>query len=588
MFSKLHAMMFTCLAVGIVVAACSSEGTQTPATTPPPATSVIPPATLAPPPTPARLDAIPTPHRTPAASEEPSKPVVPTPVVPTPAVQPIPPSTGSQVGSVLPVWDLAPSIDEQIFYSDIIVVATLASVSASTESVPGDSGGSIKYRPLHVLQFRANQYLKGTGPNEFEVEIRVQPGLADARDYSGYSTEAAALQAAQVHLSKRNSAYDDRQGIVFLDGPLESMKSSTATSSGGTGRSDGESNQQAYRLVNYALDQSYWEYSVDSLSRTWLPAEESSSSGTRSTSETNFITDGTQDPPSAISFAALRTRISEIKAMMDAGDGSEDYTKCVESKLTRERYFRDWTPIVFPVTIPSGEDHSNHVFYLSKEVSDPQYFIYWQNGPDAQYFHTLIIDDDEVPSTGYYYAEGPARPLAEGTYEVNFHQKPYYYALCDFTPNTGYESLLVTAEAPAGTVHEAFFDPITVGTAVKADGSNGVLKPTSFTVGGTATEITSLEWANNKVVLTLDAHVSLSGHVLDFIALDGSVSLSLSATDVGRHRCHRQHGGHVFVASDQPAVGERGQADAADSGGLITVRRVLAEAGIMAFTTRLP
>ena len=30
MFSKLHAMMFTCLAVGIVVAACSSDGTQTP------------------------------------------------------------------------------------------------------------------------------------------------------------------------------------------------------------------------------------------------------------------------------------------------------------------------------------------------------------------------------------------------------------------------------------------------------------------------------------------------------------------------------------------------------------------------------
>ena len=258
-----------------------------------------------------------------------------------------------------------------------------------------------------------------------------------------------------------------------------------------------------------------------------MPAEESSSIGTRSTSETNFITDGAQDPPSAVSFAALRTRISEIKAMMDAGDGSEDYTKCVESKLTRERYFRDWTPIVFPVTIPSGEDPSNHVFYQSNQVYHDEHFIYWQSGPDAQYFHTLITDDDENPSTGYYYAEGPTRPLAKGTYEVNFHQKPYYHALCNFTPSTGYESLLVTADPPAGTVHEAFFDPVTVGTAVKADGSNGVLKPTSFTVGGTATEITGLEWANNKVVLTLDAHVSLSGHVLDFIALDGSVSLSL-------------------------------------------------------------
>ena len=54
-----------------------------------------------------------------------------------------------------------------------------------------------------------------------------------------------------------------------------------------------------------------------------------------------------------------------------------------------------------------------------------------------------------------------------------------------------------------------------------------MLKPTSFTVGSTATELTSLEWASNQVVLTLGTHVSLSGHVLDFIALDGSVSLSL-------------------------------------------------------------
>ena len=37
--------------------------------------------------------------------------------------------------------------------------------------------------------------------------------------------------------------------------------------------------------------------------------------------------------------------------------------------------------------------------------------------------------------------------------------------------------------------------------------------------------------SNNQVVLTLDTHVSLSGYVLDFIALDGSVSLSLNAAD---------------------------------------------------------
>ena len=45
------------------------------------------------------------------------------------------------------------------------------------------------------------------------------------------------------------------------------------------------------------------------------------------------------------------------------------------------------------------------------------------------------------------------------------------------------------------------------------------------------TEVTGLEWSNNKVVLTLDPHVSLSAHVLDFIALDGSVAMSLVADE---------------------------------------------------------
>ena len=53
------------------------------------------------------------------------------------------------------------------------------------------------------------------------------------------------------------------------------------------------------------------------------------------------------------------------------------------------------------------------------------------------------------------------------------------------------------------------------------------VSPAEFTVGGTSTEIVGLEWSNDEVVLTLDPHVSLRGHVLEFIALDGNASLSL-------------------------------------------------------------
>ena len=113
----------------------------------------------------------------------------------------------------------------------------------------------------------------------------------------------------------------------------------------------------------------------------------------------------------------------------------------------------------------------------------------------------------------------------------------------------GYSVWDVTVTAPGGTLHEAFFDPVTVGATVKADGSNGVLKPTSFTVDGTSTELTSLEWSNNQVVLTLNPHVSLSGYVLNFIELDGSVSLSLSAVDP---TANSTAGTYSWTMSSQP------------------------------------
>ena len=146
------------------------------------------------------------------------------------------------------------------------------------------------------------------------------------------------------------------------------------------------------------------------------------------------------------------------------------------------------------------------------------------------------------------------------------YQLPYQIP-CDYQKEAIYKDK-VTVTAPSGTLHEAFFDPVTVGAAVKADATNGVLKPTSFTVGGTATELTSLEWSSNQVVVTLDPHVSLSGYVLDFI-------------DAGRQRvvvpercrCATVDGGagNIFVADAESAVGGWGQADGADSGGLRAV-----------------
>ena len=466
---------------------------------------------------------------------------------------------------------VSPSIDQQILDSDIVVVASFVSATAAVQTRPGKSGVAPTYRPMQVLRFRATEYLKGTGPNEFSVEVLDSSYAIETSGnlYEGYLTEAEAAAAATALVAQRNTDWDDRPGVLFLHGPLTSVApSESGTSSGGetssstkteTGSSTGKTptTSSATTTFGFVLSnggvQTNFEYAVDTLSRTWLPARNAPTSGTRSTNggttkttqsaNTEYITDGTETPAPVISLSALRTHIGEIDAMLAAGVGIEGYRRCVYSNLVTERWWRaspERRVREIDVTIDSGLAAES--VSLEKEMGDrfhdalsyqDDYHEVWNSGPDAEYFTTVITDDDDVASNGYQFDYSVARPLAEGRYNANFHVWMAIDAICGTKPTTeaedpfGYSNWTLTVTAPGGTLHEAFFDPVTVGTAVKADSTNGVLKPTSFTVGGTATEITSLEGASNNVVLTLNPHVSLSGHVLDFIELDGSVSLSL-------------------------------------------------------------
>ena len=106
------------------------------------------------------------------------------------------------------IWvnDAAPSVDLQIFDADVIVVASLVSATAGVQQ-DGDV-----YRPGQILRFRSSEYLKGTGPTEFVVEVPIVEFEA--------STSAKALEIAQDYITRRNASYDQRPGILFLRGPL--------------------------------------------------------------------------------------------------------------------------------------------------------------------------------------------------------------------------------------------------------------------------------------------------------------------------------------------------------------------------------
>ena len=169
---------------------------------------------------------------------------------------------------------------------------------------------------------------------------------------------------------------------------------------------------------------------------------------------------------------------------------------------------------------------------------------YWLEGKDKDLFVAQAVDSEPkdwwgngvINSVIYSRELSTARPLPAGEYRFYFEALPAERVICsghvELEKNT--REWFVTVSAPAGTLHEAFFDPVldTSTSAVGADATNGVLKPAAFSVsGGATTTIGSLEWKSGAVKMNVSPHAALDGQVLDFIELDGSVSLTLDAAD---------------------------------------------------------
>lgn len=436
-----------------------------------------------------------------------------------------------------PAYHLPPSTDEMIFLAEVIVVATFASASAGIETVPGDPGVAATYLPKQTLNFTAIEYLKGTGPANFEVKV-VDPGpVYDEGDlYEGYLTAAAAQAESDKLLAERNTTWDDRPGVLFLQQSPRSANRSNR---------DFRSTAQGVYGFTYANAGVYsdFAYAIDTPSRTWFPAREAPPSSAKSAdngtsnrtpaANSEFITDGAETPPPVTTLLALKTRIAEIDALIAAGDGSARYKECVRSSIVRERFFRNWKGPFPPEekSLRSGLAKGT-VMVESVLLRYDEYLIRTTSGEDADLFAYSTVDDDMDPSNGHFIREVTLRPLPMGEYSVNFHIGLPLHTLCGFNTNhNNYYSVNVTVAPPTGTLHEALFDPVTVGTVVRADANNGKLEPRAFTIGSTSTELTSLEYNNGSVVLTLTPHVSLGDNILHFIELDGTVSLSLAADE---------------------------------------------------------
>ena len=425
------------------------------------------------------------------------------------------------------------SMEEVIAYAEAVARVRFRSARQTIEEIRFDFRNSDRYLTYYAnsieITFEVLEYLRGSGGDEIKAVLFDHDGLRETR------AEVEALN--ENLLSLRTTQWDEREAIVFLhsgDGVVSTFYDPDRywmTSF----RNNGE---DGYTVA------SRWE-------KAWLPdAAAQGATGRASGGEQRFLINlpsGSQDANGRSSTQGESMTISELKALVTrignelAAGGTEAYAECVRDKYRSARYqqyLKNHRETVWGVeynrqhvkAITSGASSGTEVY-----VGSAADHIDADDIPDSLDIDDVILhtgQDADLFDKVWPANAVTARPLPQGTYRFYWADQPKHYALCDAISEIRKKrnEVIVTVVPPPGTLHEAFFDPVTIGTGVGADSSNGVIKPAGFTVDGTTTSITSLKYDDSKVVLTLSPHVSLSGQKVEFIELDGSVSLSLPAS----------------------------------------------------------
>ena len=489
------------------------------------------------------------------------------PVVEAPVVVPAPqhdPDAASyllslhdEVGGWPPLYDGVQSLESSILESDVIARVSYLSKRASTVRRPVPANYSFAWTAQLEFRFTVHEYLKGTGPAEI-----------GAIAYMEYDTQAQAQAAAARIGDAHDSRWDSREAIVFLysaSNELEYLEAALPTT---------PDQFLLGRMIEWTSLGKHEAYTVASAyKKLWLPADESPSQGAsgaqggsniaRSPADKRFLLDApaaTSTVASGVSGArsvsmtlptitlsSLKSKIADLEAEANRG-GTAAYRECVEVSYRVENIFAEEARLRGPFphvrlmgSIKSGLPAGTFVYDMTDRYapSTSTVGLTWFKGPDADLVTDTNVDfrtwagHQEYHRVTYTRRVITTRPLPAGAYTVNPGATWSGGMVCARYPAIAdtYRELTISVTAPAGTLHEAFFDPVAIGSAVGADATNGVLKPAAFTVGGARATISSLKWEAGTATMVLSPSASLAGHAVDFIALDGSVSLTLSFDD---------------------------------------------------------
>ena len=456
------------------------------------------------------------------------------------------------------------STEELVFLSEIVARVRLVSVEPASRLYRDG-----QQRPVFVFRFRVVEYLKGSGNDELTVNL-----IAESPDgpFAGYHYTGAtpmptpdaeeALRTAKSRLAQRDARWDNREALIFLN---------PSTIPGESGAYEFAGRYATTVLYDYAVTSEY--------NRAWLPATAPSKDevadaaidAALDSSEPHYLTGEPFDAgqrqtpgavagfvsppelsPAAISLSGIKSLIEANEVMLAKGEGVPGYEECVREMFEFDAALYsdgERLPNSLERYIPSGQPTGHRLWPTVGQYEESAFYArWWTTGPDADLFIFRIADDpDNDPTTGYAWEEIATRPIPEGTYLFYANHQSSRWVPCDYSPKAllDLDDTTVIVTAPAGTLHEAFFDPADMkGGAIGADASNGVLEPTDFTFGGASVSLNSIRWESQAVEMRLSPHTRLANHHADFIALDGTVSLRLdfddaSETGAGANRALR-------------------------------------------------
>ena len=439
------------------------------------------------------------------------------------------------------------SVEELVFLSDIVARVRLVSAEAGIQPVYVQN--NLMQQAAFAFRFQVLEYLKGSGGGELSVKVPVDSLGTSWLQYMSADSEEALGIAEFYFAEARDARWDSREAIVFL-------KSKPASSS--EQGASGESSDNSLQFTDVGESSSdIYRYSISSdMNKAWLPAtNEDAATGATDSDKARYFT---AEPPQSsgatgasassafsISLANIKELITANDALLERNQAVPYFEECVRDRFRFTAVYKtgSYMETRYETEIASGMRPGSVEIWEDIEDGDPYYATWWIEGPNTHLFTMTKEDPDNDPTTGYKWKVSANRPLPSGEYIIRYDGQPWAWVPCNYHPNyhpTGEvyinEQTLI-ATAPDGVLHEAFFDPASLGASVGANSASdgvGVLKPAEFTHNGATVVIEQIEWSTNtnKIALKLsNRSAKLAGHHIDFIELDASVSLRLDIDD---------------------------------------------------------